>query len=114
MKTILLKILPVLMSVFCTLHGVDKEYVISDNQKTYVDLSQISIIPEGVFVQLGNGWMAIEALYHDSFGYFFQCLRHGFVPDAGLKMGYSVWNARFVNIELEMKSINLNFGFISL
>ena len=71
MKTILLKMVPVLMSVFCTLHGVDKECVVSDNKKTYVDLNQISVIPEGIFVQLGNGWMAIDAIYHDSLGYFF-------------------------------------------
>jgi len=71
MKTIVGKVLPVLTSVFYNLHGMDNAYVVSDNQKTYVDFSQISVIPEGMFVQLGNSWMAIDAINHDSFGYFF-------------------------------------------
>jgi len=96
MKTILLKMLPVLMSVFCTLHGVDKEYVVSDNQKTYVDLSQISVIPEGIFVQLGKGWLAIDALYHDSLGYFFSA------PSNEWDTTWTCPKCKFVNGPLRM------------
>jgi len=71
MKTIVLKMLPVLMSVFCTLHAVDKDCAVSENQKIYVDLSQINVVPEGIFVQLGNDWKTIDAIYHDASGYFF-------------------------------------------
>lgn len=68
MKKVLLRVLPGLMVFFSIAHGFEKNLGASANQKIYVDPNQVTIAPEGIFVQLGNDWIATDAVYHDSSG----------------------------------------------
>ena len=81
----LFSILTLVLTLFCSTHLQGKEFRTAE--KIYIAPEQLGVTPDGIFIEMNDDWIQVNAIYSDHYGIYFtraalepNGCRKGFTP----------------------------------